>query len=157
MRFTRGGTEPSLPGKAVMRASLFGICAVALLASGCVGAERKLGRGLVNLTEVARMGELRHSMEQDAIWKSPEEGISTGFVHGVSKTVQRTLIGAYEVLTFPLPSYEPKLQPEFGQFPDNYRPNLLSDSSFATDGTLGFSGGDIAPFLPGSRFRVFDY
>ncbi len=128
-----------------------------MLLSGCVGGERKLGRGLTNLTEPLRMGELRRAMEQDAIWKSPEEGISTGLIHGLSNTAKRTLVGVFEVATFPLPSYEPVLEPEFGQYPDNYRPNLLSDSAFATDGALGFSGGDIAPFLPGSRFRVFDY
>jgi hypothetical protein len=27
---------------------------------------------------------------------------------------------------------------------------------FATDTNLGFSGGDVAPFIPGSRFRIFD-
>ena len=27
---------------------------------------------------------------------------------------------------------------------------------FDTDTYTGFSGGDIAPFLPGSRFKVFD-
>ena len=41
-------------------------------------------------------------------------------------------------------------------FPDNYTPNVLEDSLFATDTNLGFSGGDITPMLPGSRFRIFD-
>ena len=27
---------------------------------------------------------------------------------------------------------------------------------FDTDTYTGFSGGDVAPFIPGSRFRVFD-
>jgi hypothetical protein len=27
---------------------------------------------------------------------------------------------------------------------------------FDTDTYMGFSGGDVAPFIPGSRFRVFD-
>ncbi len=127
------------------------------LSAGCAGPQQKLGRGLTNLTEAGRLGELRHSMEQEAIWNSPEEGVSTGFIRGVGRTAKRTLVGAYEVATFPFPSYDPLLYPEYGQYPDNYRPNLLSDSTFATDGTLGFSGGDIVPFLPGSRFRVFDY
>ena len=41
-------------------------------------------------------------------------------------------------------------------YPDSYRPGLIEDSTFATDTMLGFSGGDIAPFVPGSRFKVFD-
>jgi hypothetical protein len=28
---------------------------------------------------------------------------------------------------------------------------------FETDINLGFSGGDVAPIIPGSRFRIFDY
>jgi hypothetical protein len=41
-------------------------------------------------------------------------------------------------------------------YPDNYTPDLVEDSTIATDTNLGFSGGDVMPFLPGSRFRVFD-
>ncbi|MCS1408918.1 MAG: hypothetical protein M2R45_02096 [Verrucomicrobia subdivision 3 bacterium] len=133
------------------------IAVAAFLSAGCAGPERKLGRGLTNISEVTRLGELRRSMEQTSIWNSPEEGMTTGFIRGVSETAKRTVVGAYEVMTFPLPGYEPILEPEYGQFPDNFRPNLMSDSTFATDGALGFSGGDVAPFLLGSRFKVFDY
>ena len=143
-----------------MRISSIFMCvlAAAFLSTGCAGPERKLGRGLTNLAEVSRLGELRRSMEQRAIWDSPEQGMSRGFISGVSNTVKRTAVGAYEVVTFPIPKYdEPIIEPEWGVYPDNYKPNLLSDSTFATDGALGFSGGDIAPFLPGSRFKVFDY
>jgi hypothetical protein len=41
-------------------------------------------------------------------------------------------------------------------YPDSYTPNLVEDSSFATDTNLGFSGGDVNPLMPGSRFRIFD-
>lgn len=142
-----------------MRFSTIALCVLgaALLSTGCAGPERKLGRGLTNVTEVARLGELRRSMEQSAIWDSPQEGISRGFINGISNTLKRTAAGVYEVATFPLPSYDPILEPEWGQFPDNHKPNLLSDTTFAPDVALGFSGGDIAPFLPASRFRVFDY
>jgi len=34
---------------------------------------------------------------------------------------------------------------------------LLEDPTFGPDAALGFSGGDIAPIFPGSRFRIFDY
>ena len=139
-----------------MRILIIAVCVAAtFLSSGCAGPERKLGRGLTNLTEVSRLGELRYSMEQSAIWNSPEEGLSTGLVRGIRRTATRTLVGAYEVATFPIPN-DPILKPEYGRYPDNFRPNLLSDSIFAADGALGFSGGDVAPFLPGSRFKVFD-
>lgn len=142
-----------------MRFSTITVCvlAAAFLSTGCAGSGRKLGRGLTNVTEVSRMGELRHSMEQSGIWDSPQQGITEGFAKGVGKTLKRTVVGAYEVITFPIPDNEPILDPEWGQYPDNFTPNLLSDSTFAPDTSLGFSGGDIAPFLPGSRFKVFDY
>lgn len=142
-----------------MRISSIAICvlAAAFLSTGCAGPERKLGRGLTNVAEVTRLGELRHSMEQAAIWDSPQQGITSGVITGISKTVKRTAIGAYEVVTFPIPSYDSIVEPEWGQHPDNHTPNLVSDSTFATDTSLGFSGGDITPFLPGSRFKVFDY
>jgi hypothetical protein len=41
-------------------------------------------------------------------------------------------------------------------FPDSYKPQLYSDSLFDTDTYVGFSGGDSAPFVPGSRFSVFN-
>src|SRR5437016_3100342 len=37
---------------------------VTLLAVGCQGPERKFGRGILNVTEFGRMGEIRRSMEQ---------------------------------------------------------------------------------------------
>jgi hypothetical protein len=40
--------------------------------------------------------------------------------------------------------------------PDSYRPGLISDSLFDTDAYTGFGGGEVAPGIPGSRFRVFD-
>ena len=71
----------------------------------------------------------------------------------------RTGIGLYEMVTFPIPSYDPiatrylKVNPVF---PDSYKPHLMEDSTFATDNNIGFSGGDIVPWFPGSRFKVFD-
>jgi hypothetical protein len=32
----------------------------------------------------------------------------------------------------------------------------MADSLFATDTAIGYSGGDVAPFIPGSRFRIFE-
>jgi putative exosortase-associated protein (TIGR04073 family) len=133
---------------------------------GCKGPEKKLGRGITNATEFARMGEIRRSVEQRALWEGPETAYSTGFIHGVNRSVIRTLVGVYEIVTFPIPSYEPWLRPgnrlmpdaTVGPaFPDSYQPGRIADGVFETDVSLGFSGGDTAPFVPGSRFRIFDY
>src|SRR5580704_8230620 len=70
---------------------------------GCQGPEQKLGRGMNNLVEFARMGELRRSMEQAAIFDAPG-GITTGIIHGIDRSFARTGVGLYEVLTFPIPN-----------------------------------------------------
>lgn len=137
--------------------SLASITALILLSSGCAGPERKLGRGLLNVTEFARLGEIRRSMEQTAIWEGTDQTYTTGFIHGFNRSLARTAVGAYEVLTFPFPKYDPHYLPEYPIYPDSYRPKLIADPIFGTDNALGFSGGDIAPMVPGSRFRIFDY
>ena len=118
-------------------------------------------------------------MEQTALWDGPSAAYTTGFIRGMSRGVARTGIGFYEVLTFPFPSYGPLLNstnrlypdhsvktrrypygglvlPAGAVHPDNYKPGPLADSLFSTDSSLGFSGGEVAPFIPGSRFKIFD-
>lgn len=141
--------------KSILFLSLSGLLAV--IVSGCTGAERKLGRGILNLTEFTRLGEIQRSMEQTAVWDNPEKAYTTGLLRGFNRSVARTAVGVYEIATFPLASYDPMFLPEYPVYPDSYRPKLISDQTFAQDASLGFSGGDIFPFLPGSRFRVFDY
>lgn len=111
------------------------------------------------MTEIVRMGEIRRSLEQTTLWEGPDVGATKGFFTGLNKTLARTGVGIYEMVTAPFPPYEPvftdylQVRPVY---PDNYRPRALEDSLFATDTNLGFSGGDVAPFIPGSRFRIFD-
>lgn len=154
------------------------VAAVALTA-GCAGPEKKLGRGLLNATEFARLGELRRSMEQTHLWENTDAAFTTGVIRGLNRSLARTVIGVYEIATFPLPGYGPigaskdPIYPdasmrnrsypfggmwlsEYPTYPDSYKPSVLSDSIFSTDTSLGFSGGDVAPFIPGSRFRIFD-
>lgn len=140
--------------------------ATMLLAVGCAGPEKKLGRGINNLTEFTRGGEIRRSVEQTALWDGADTAYTTGFIKGFNRSVVRTAVGAFEVLTFPIPSYDPWLKPGNPLlpdasvnpvYPDSYTPHLLSDTTFEPDAALGFSGGDVAPFVPGSRFRIFDY
>jgi putative exosortase-associated protein (TIGR04073 family) len=126
---------------------------------GCAGPEKKLGRGITNVTEFVRMGELRRSVEQAALWEGADVAYTTGFIRGFNRSVARTLMGAYEIATFPFPSYEPMFTNKFSPkpvFPDSYKPNLIEDQTFAPDTSLGFAGGDVMPFVPGSRFRIFD-
>src|ERR1035437_5682470 len=81
----------------------------AVFTSGCRGPETKLGRGVSNTLEVTRMGEVRRSVEQAAIFDSPSAGYTFGLVRGVDRTVARTAMGVVEVVTFPLPPYQPVL------------------------------------------------
>ncbi|MBI2926361.1 MAG: exosortase system-associated protein, TIGR04073 family [Verrucomicrobia bacterium] len=136
--------------------------AASLFAAGCAGPQvngpmRKLGRGFNNVTEITRAGEIRRSMEQTALWESPDKAYTFGFLRGLHRTMQRTVVGAFEIVTFPVPGYEPYLLPEHPVYPDSYKPGILADQTFAHDASLGFSGGDIAPMFPGSRFHIFDY
>ena len=129
------------------------------LAGGCANPERKFGRGMNNLHELVRHGELRRSIEQTALFYGPEVGYTTGFISGLNRTLARAGIGVYELVTFPFPPYDPVFTDYLTPnpvYPDNYTPTLLEDSMFATDTNLGFSGGDVLPWLPGSRYRIFD-
>jgi putative exosortase-associated protein (TIGR04073 family) len=133
--------------------------AIITLASGCANTERKFGRGMSNVMEPIRMGELRRSMEQTALFDGPDAGYATGFIKGLNRTIVRTGVGVYEMVTAPIPPYDPVLTDYLAPgpvYPDSYRPTLVEDSTFATDTNLGYSGGDVMPIVPGSRFRIFD-
>lgn len=131
--------------------------AAALFGVGCAGPEQKMGRGINNVTEFARMGEIRRSVEQTAIWENTDAAYTTGFLRGLNRSLTRTGVGVYEILTFPIPPYGPVFLPENPVYPDSYTPNLIADPTFSPDTALGFSGGDVAPMIPGSRFRIYDY
>jgi putative exosortase-associated protein (TIGR04073 family) len=129
------------------------------LSSGCTSAEKKLGRGMSNMMEFARLGEIRRSVEQTALFADGGPSYATGFVTGFTKSVARTGVGVYEVVTAPFPPYDPVFTDYLSPspvHPDNYEPGLIEDSLFATDTNMGFSGGDVAPYIPGSRFKIFN-
>ena len=139
--------------------ALLGVVAVTgFLATGCAGPERKFGRGLNNTYEIVRLGEMRRTVEQASLFE-PEARYSTSMMKGLNRSLARTGIGIYELVTFPFPSYDPVATRHFKPhpvYPDSYSPHLVEDSTFATDTSIGFSGGDIAPWFPGSRFRIFE-
>jgi len=157
---------------------------LALFTAGCSGPSYKLGRGLNNLTEPFRMGEMRRSVEQAQLWNGPRNAFKFGAIQGFNRTLVRTGIGLVEIVTFPFPSYEPfylkKKYPSNGdvyiggpyrtdqiwsldfmsedpRYPDSYSPGPYSDGIFATDTALGFAAGDVFPGIMGSRFHIFDY
>lgn len=138
---------------------LASLAILVVLSTGCARVENKLGRGLSNTFEIARGGEFRRTVEQTAIFEGPDAGYTTGFVRGINRSLARTGIGIFEVVTAPFPPYDPIFTDKFAPgavYPDNYKPGLISDSMFANDTHVGYAGGDILPMVPGSRFRVFD-
>ena len=144
--------------------SLLGGVALSVLASGCAGPEQKLGRGLSNSLEPVRLGEMGRSIEQANLFDSPNTGYATGLVRGIDRTLARTGLGIWEIVTFPFPNHEKSYAPIASSYlssnpvyPESYTPNWLGgDTTMETDVALGMSGGDVAPFVPGSRFHIFD-
>src|SRR5512133_2657549 len=109
------------------------------MVSGCANAERKMGRGIANLMEPLRMGEMRRSMEQTAILEGPDASYSYGFIHGLNKTLARTGIGLYEIVTAPIPPYDPVATAYLTPgpvYPDSYQTSLIAESSFSTETNL---------------------
>jgi putative exosortase-associated protein (TIGR04073 family) len=145
--------------------SLLGGLALVTFVAGCAGPEQKLGRGMSNTMEIFRGGEMRRSIEHATIFEYPEAGYTTGVVRGVNRTLARTGLGLWEMLTFPFPNQSnPSAYNPIGTryvaanpvYPDSYRPGILGgDSTLETDSNVGMSGGDVAPFIPGSRFSIF--
>lgn len=142
------------------RFSILGaVVLLAVLVAGCSNTEKKLGRGINNIYEPIRLAELRRSIEDTGLSNPEDVNYHTGVVRGLNRTLARTGIGLYEIITCPLPPYDPVftdyLTPN-PKYPDSYKPGLMENSVFATDTFIGFSGGDVAPFIPGSRFCVFN-
>src|SRR5260370_20079556 len=137
---------------------LAGVIVAGALATGCANTEKKFGCGMGTFVEPLRMGELRRSMEQVGLFDGPDASYGVGFIRGVNRTLARTGLGIYEMVTAPIPPYDPVwtdyLSPN-PVYPDNYVPHLVDDSSFSSDTNLGFSGGDVMPFTPCIRFRIF--
>jgi len=129
------------------------------LATGCANVERKFGRGMSNTYEIVRLGDFRRTMEQTAFFEGPEYAQTTGFYKGLHKSLARTGIGIYEMITAPIPPYDPVCTDYLSPgpvYPDNYAPGIIADQMFASDSYLGFSGGEVFPMVPGCRFHIFD-
>jgi putative exosortase-associated protein (TIGR04073 family) len=140
--------------------SLLAVAALAaLFTAGCAGPEQKLGTGVTNITEFTRMGEMQRSVEQTALFNAPNYSYATGLIRGFDASLGRTVMGAFEIVTFPIPPYRPiltKYVPPGTPYPDSYHPGLINTPVFQTDTYIGFGGGSIAPFIPGNRFSIFE-
>ncbi len=81
----------------------------------CDTALKKLGRGLCNI--VTAPVEITHQISKVSNTDGPMAGLSYGTLKGVLMTGVRAVVGAYEVVTFPIPMprhYKPILtEPEF--------------------------------------------
>ena len=105
---------------------LIPVLIVPVLVAGCAGPEKKLGRGLRNVTEFARGGEIARSVEQTSLWDGADAGVTTGVIRGFNRSVARTLIGAAEVATFYAPwpnkngdwTYDAVFTPDGPLYPD---------------------------------------
>jgi putative exosortase-associated protein (TIGR04073 family) len=142
-----------------MRTSSFAcavLAGISLLAAGCAGPETKLGRGISNVTDILHAGELSRSFEQTSIYSGPDAAATTGVLTGLNRTFLRAGVGVYEIVTFPFPSYDPIVYPEWGVYPDSYRHGIFSDPMVSPDGFLGISGGEVLPIVPGNQFRIFE-
>lgn len=129
------------------------VAGAAVAFTGCSSMEHKLGRGIANVMEPVRMGEFTRSTEQTYLADGPVVARSYGYVHGVTRTVQRTVVGAFEIATFPIPS-EPLIVPNEPVFPDSVVPEMSSNLGVSTDRYVGLDGG--GAFLSGIGSTSFN-
>src|SRR5881394_3031296 len=85
-------------------ALLGAVLVTVLLTTGCAGPERKLGRGFNNTYDIVRLGDMRRTVEQESLFE-PDARYSTSMVRGFGRSLKRTFVGLYEVVTFPIPDY----------------------------------------------------
>lgn len=129
------------------------VAGAAVVFTGCSSMEHKLGRGIANVMEPIRMGEFTRSTEQTYLADGPVVARSYGYVHGVTRTVQRTVAGAVDIATFPIPT-EPLIMPTEPVFPDSVVPEMSSNLGVSTDRYVGLDGG--GAFLSGLGSTSFN-
>ena len=75
---------------------------------------RKLGRGVGNI--LTGWIEVPKNIYDTSMESNVFAGLTLGLIKGVGMTVMRTVVGAYETVTFPIPlpeDYKPIVEPEF--------------------------------------------
>ncbi len=101
---------------AVMLALAIGLTAAPAFAEQDTGrlVLQKLFRGMAN----AATGWMEIPKQMSKVWgeQGPLKGATLGFGKGIGYAVARSVVGGYEILTFPFPApaeYKPIMQPEF--------------------------------------------
>ena len=90
------------------------VCAEEGQASYVDGSLRKLGRGITNIVTCPL--ELIRTPQAESYRYGYMEAVSVGLLRGAWRTIQRGVVGAFEVLTFcvEIPKdFEPLMTPEF--------------------------------------------
>ena len=75
---------------------------------------KKLGRGLANVG--TGVFELPKSVQESFYEDGPIAAVTYGIIDGIYKFLVRTVVGVYEIATFPIPlpaDYEHIVEPEF--------------------------------------------
>lgn len=78
----------------------------------------KAFRGLSN-TVLGLVTEIPRTMYYDSAEEGPAYGLTVGFWEGIALGLGRTVVGVYELVTFPIP------------FPEEYKPVLAPGDPFA--------------------------
>ena len=91
----------------------------------------KLFRGIAN----AATGWMEIPKQISLTWQEtgPGTGLTWGFVKGIGYAIARSVVGGYEIVTFPIPvpeEYQPVMHPEY----------VLSDLPGSSQPTSGHSG-----------------
>ena len=80
---------------------------------------RKLGRGVANVTTSTL--EVPKAIQESFYDDGPMAAATYGLLDGIYKFVARTVVGVFEIVTFPFPlpeDYAPIVEPEFLFSPD---------------------------------------
>ena len=80
---------------------------------------RKLGRGAANVG--SSIIEVPKSIQESFYDDGPVAAVTHGILDGIYKFLVRGVVGAYEIVTFPIPfpaEYAPIVEPEFLFSPD---------------------------------------
>ena len=92
------------------------IVSLACIQSDCFAQNmlRKLGRGVSNIATGAF--EIPKAIQESFYDDGPIAAVTYGVLDGIYKFMVRTVVGAYETATFPIPlpsDYRPIVEPEF--------------------------------------------
>lgn len=139
----------------VKSASLLAAVGAVSLLTGCSSMEQKLGRGIANVMEPLRGGEFTRSTEQTYLADGPTVAMSYGKVHGIARTIQRTAVGAFDIVTFPIPT-EPLITPSEPVYPDSVKPQMAGNLGVESSQYIGFGSGAVLPGLGTAMFNPLE-